>query len=299
MDPLTHALSGAVIRNLGFRRGAALAVLVGAALAPDIDYLTGLWGMDVMLRHHRGLTHSFLALLVVPILVGLLFRKRGEFLYYWMLATAGYGAHIALDVTDSFGARLFAPLDWRAFSMELTYVAEPYIMALFAVSLLISYMRAERAKMATVAAMALLAAFIGVKHHYHDRTEEYLRASMQEYVVEKVSPMPNSTLRWWFVARNDREIRTGIADLFTDSIYVHKTYPRRGQEGAVERSKEYGVVKNFLRFAKYPYAEVQKNGNITVVKWRELSFAYSPRERFTATLDIGEDGKLVQSRIRI
>jgi membrane-bound metal-dependent hydrolase YbcI (DUF457 family) len=299
MDPLTHALSGAVIKNLGFKRKWALAVLVAAAVAPDLDFLTGLWGMDVMLRYHRGITHGFFALLVVPVLVGLIFRKRGEFLYYWMLAAIGYGSHIVLDLTNGYGTRLFAPLDWRVYSAGLTFVAEPYVIALFAVSLLISYLNAERARIVTVATMALLVAFIGVKHHYHEKTKEFLRASMQEYIVDKVSPMPNAVMRWWFVAHNENEIRTGFADLFTDSIYVHKTYPRNNHSRLIESSKEHGVVKNFLYFAQHPYAEVRKNGNITVVKWRELSLAYSPKERFTATVDIGQDGKLIGSKIRI
>jgi len=67
----------------------------------------------------------------------------------------------------------------------------------------------------------------------------------------------------------------------------------------VERSKQYGVVKNFLYFAKYPYAEVQAKGNVSVVKWHELSFTYAPGERFTATVNLDKDGKLISSEVKL
>jgi inner membrane protein len=299
MDPLTHALSGAVIRNFGFRQKAALWVLMATAVAPDIDFISGLWGADVMLRHHRGITHGVLSLLAVPVLVGLIFKKRGGFLYYWFLATLGYGSHIALDLTNSHGTRLFAPLDWQRHAAGLTYLVEPWVLVGFAVSLLAVRLRANRARAVSLVTAALLVFYVGVKHHYHDKTEELLRASLDEYIIEEVSPMPNAFMRWWFIAHSENDIKTGFADLFTDTIYIHKTYPRNNHNYLVERSKDYGIVRNFLYFAQYPYAEVTKNGRINVVKWRELSFGYSSKERFTATLDMGEDGKLINYKVRI
>ncbi len=299
MDPLTHALSGAVIRNFGFRRKAALWVLVAASLAPDLDLVAGLWGADVMLRYHRGLTHSFLFFFAVPVVVGFLLRKRGSFFYYWFLTSLGYGSHIAIDMVDSYGARLFAPLDWHRHAAGLTFIAEPLIILGLFVSLLIAGINVNRARVVSFVTAALMVFYVGVKHHYHEKTEELLRASMDEYIIEEVSPLPNEFMRWWFIAHNGKTIKTGFADLFTDTIYIHKTYPMANDSYLVERSKDYGVVKNFLYFAQYPYAEVSKNGKINVVKWRELSFGYSSKDRLTATLDIGENGDLIDSRIRI
>jgi inner membrane protein len=300
MDPITHALSGAVIRNFGFKKSAALAVLVISAVIPDIDFATGFWGDDLMLRYHRGLTHGVLALLVVPMAIGLIFRKKeGGVLYYWFLATLGYGTHLALDVTNHYGTRLMAPLDWQLVSADLTFVVEPYIIVGFALCILIGYMNADRARTVTFVTMLALVLYVGVKHHYHEKTEEFLRASMDEHIIETVSPLPNDILRWWFIARNGDEMKTGVADLFTEKIYVHKTYDISNNDPAIERSKQFEVVKNFLYFAKYPYAEVQAKGNVNVVKWRELSFAYAPGERFTATVNLDKDGRLIGSEVRL
>ncbi len=67
MDPLTHFLTGACIGRAGFNRKTAYATLAAvlAAEAADIDVLWGLAGPVEMLKHHRGITHTFLAAPVV------------------------------------------------------------------------------------------------------------------------------------------------------------------------------------------------------------------------------------------
>ena len=63
MDPVTHVLTGAVLARTGFNRRAAYATLAMAAAAefPDIDYVWSFFGPIVGLQHHRGITHTFLA----------------------------------------------------------------------------------------------------------------------------------------------------------------------------------------------------------------------------------------------
>jgi inner membrane protein len=68
MDPITHGLAGTTIANLGFKRRFAFWVLIISSIAPDIDYITRIWGEDVFLRYHRGISHGILALFIVPLI---------------------------------------------------------------------------------------------------------------------------------------------------------------------------------------------------------------------------------------
>jgi inner membrane protein len=63
MEPITHFLTGACIGRAGLNRKTAYATLVGvlAAEAADIDVLWGLRGPVEELKHHRGITHTFIA----------------------------------------------------------------------------------------------------------------------------------------------------------------------------------------------------------------------------------------------
>src|ERR1035437_2050955 len=62
MEPVTHFLTGACIGRAGLNRKTAYATLaeVLAAEAADIDILWSLRGPVEELKHHRGITHTFL-----------------------------------------------------------------------------------------------------------------------------------------------------------------------------------------------------------------------------------------------
>jgi hypothetical protein len=63
-------------------------------------------------------------------------------------------------------------------------------------------------------------------------------------------------------------------------------------------SKETVVVKNFLYFARYPYAQIRRDSdNITVI-WRELVYSFIPGEHFIAVVIYGSDGKVADSYFR-
>jgi inner membrane protein len=67
MEPITHFLTGACIGRAGFNRKTAYATLAAvlSAEAADLDILWGFAGPVEELKHHRGITHTFLAAPVV------------------------------------------------------------------------------------------------------------------------------------------------------------------------------------------------------------------------------------------
>jgi inner membrane protein len=67
MEPVTHFLTGACIGRAGLNRKTAYATLAAvlAAEAADIDILWGLAGPVEGLKHHRGITHTLIAVPVV------------------------------------------------------------------------------------------------------------------------------------------------------------------------------------------------------------------------------------------
>ncbi len=67
MEPITHFLTGACIGRAGLNRKTAYATLAAvlAAEAADIDVFWGFAGPVEELKHHRGITHTFIAVPVV------------------------------------------------------------------------------------------------------------------------------------------------------------------------------------------------------------------------------------------
>lgn len=176
MEPVTHFLTGACIGRAGLNRKTAYATLAAvlAAEAADVDVLWSLRGPVEELKHHRGITHTFIAAPVVAaIIVGLVAllhlwwdcRRRSKldaFLqavstptdsgapiplrlqpktvsWFWLYITALIAAlsHLLLDWTNNYGLRPFFPFNPRWYAGSFVFIAEPVLWALLLLALIV------------------------------------------------------------------------------------------------------------------------------------------------------------------
>jgi len=171
MEPVTHFLTGACIGRAGLNRKSAYATLVAvlAAEAADVDVLWGLAGPVEELKHHRGITHTFIgAPVVAGVVVGavwLLHRWRTArrdrssrdpvqkvkapsapppqpVRWGWLYLTALIAAlsHILLDWTNNYGVRPFFPFNARWYAGSFMFIAEPLIWALLFLALFMPWL---------------------------------------------------------------------------------------------------------------------------------------------------------------
>jgi inner membrane protein len=294
MDPLTHALSGAVLHQLGFKRKAALFVLIFSAIAPDLDYITRLWGTDVFLRYHRGITHGILALALFPAIMAFIFRKKGGFFYYYSISFLAYGAHLLMDLTNQYGTRMLSPLDWNQYSLDLTFIIDPYITIGLLLCVIIGKVNKRRAVAAAICTVLLFAVYIGGRAYLQKETKQFLKTKVDANIY-KVYPLPNDFLRWWFITKSGDEIDTGFVDLFTKRVCIQDKYRMDNSDHAIIESRKNRVVQNFLYFAKYPYAEVKTENSKTIVIWKELAYSFMAGESFVAKVVMDKNGKVIES----
>jgi inner membrane protein len=175
LEPLTHFLTGACIGRAGFNRKTAHATLAAvlAAEAVDLDILWGLAGPVQELKHHRGITHTFIAVPVIAaVVVGAVWlwhrwrrsnstRQAGDHAppfsptggeklgvrglppphWGWLYFTALVAAlsHILLDWTNNYGVRPFFPFNPRWYAGSFLFIAEPVLWALFFLALVIPW----------------------------------------------------------------------------------------------------------------------------------------------------------------
>ena len=169
MEPITHFLTGACIGRAGLNRKTAYATLAAvlAAEAADLDVLWSFAGPVEGLKHHRGITHTFIAVPVVAAAaVGVVWlldrwvrawRRRklaaapprtadpgapGPRLpqpvhWGWLYGTALIAAlsHLLLDWTNNYGLRPFFPFNPRWYAGSFVFIAEPVLWALFFLAL--------------------------------------------------------------------------------------------------------------------------------------------------------------------
>jgi len=170
VDPITHSLAGAAIAQLGFKRKGAFWVLLISSIAPDFDYITRFWGVDIFLRYHRGITHGILALFLVPLIIAVIAGFRKGFFYYYFLSFLAYGIHILMDLTNQYGTRVLSPFDWNAYSLDISFIIDPYIsIGLF---LCVILGRFNRKKAALISAVTIILLFSYLGGRYYLRNEQ-------------------------------------------------------------------------------------------------------------------------------
>ena len=137
MDPITHGITGALLGKGFFsdRQGrvATFAATLGAVF-PDVDIVAELASRDPMaiVKYHRGITHSFVALPFFAALLAWLTRwvarRRGIETPSWMMLTLIYGvgiaSHILLDGTTSFGTRMWTPISEKRVAWDLMFIID-------------------------------------------------------------------------------------------------------------------------------------------------------------------------------
>jgi inner membrane protein len=150
MEPVTHMLTGAVLARAGFNRKAAYATAAMAIAAefPDIDILWGLGGPVTGMEHHRGITHTFVALPFEALLITGCFwaihrlrKKAPEAAPNWVWLFFGcwlaLGSHLLLDWTNNYGIRPFFPFNPHWYAGSFVFIFEPVLFAMLLGALLL------------------------------------------------------------------------------------------------------------------------------------------------------------------
>jgi len=137
MDPITHGITGALLGKGYFSerhgRVALFSVTLGSVF-PDIDVFAEAVSRDplAIIRYHRGITHSFVAMPVFAVLLAWLTRwiarRRGiETPSLWILFlayVAGIASHIGLDGMTSFGTRMWLPISSQRVAWDLLFIID-------------------------------------------------------------------------------------------------------------------------------------------------------------------------------
>jgi inner membrane protein len=135
LDNLTHTAIGLFLSRAGLNRLTPLAtpILLVAANVPDIDIVTAGNGSLAYLHYHRHLTHSLLALPVMAIfsvaIVRLVARKPVRWLGAFLAALIGVASHLLLDLTNTYGVRLFLPFSANWVRFDIVNVFDLWIWA--------------------------------------------------------------------------------------------------------------------------------------------------------------------------
>ncbi len=222
MEPVTHMLTGAVLARAGFNRKAAYAVWAMAIAAefPDIDIAWGyVSGPVAGLEHHRGITHTFVAVPVEAAVITagfwLLHRRRkrtpdAPVSWGWLYGgcLVALLSHILLDWTNNYGVRPFFPFNPRWYAGSFVFIFEPVMFAMLLVALLApalfglvnSEVGARREKFRgrgwAIAALVGIAGLYGFRYHERQTAMRMVFEDAPQSLSVFASPHPGNPFLW-------------------------------------------------------------------------------------------------------
>jgi inner membrane protein len=320
VDNLTHTLTALAISHAGLSRKtrfATLTVIAGANL-PDLDVVTWAEGTATYLRYHRGITHSFLGILLIGLAAGLIVYAVGRranpgnkgipLSAGWLLACGliGSASHLLLDFTNAYGVRPFLPFSGRWYAWDIMFIVDPVAMCLLAAGLgvpaLLRLISEEVGagkpayRAGAIFSLTALALLWGMRDVAHRRAVALLDSIQFRQENPRrigVFPSPVNPMSWIGVAETDSAFYVIAVSVLEDRLHpgdaevFHKPEPSPSLDAATKSV----TGTTFLDFSRFPWGQVQDTDDGYAVTFRDLRFAMPRAQRpgFVMTVKLDKE----------
>jgi inner membrane protein len=309
MDILTHGLIGATLSGLFLKRvdpAVATVTLISSSVIPDIDYVVRFWGMTDYLKHHRGITHSILGVIVLSLILAAIIKIFSRSTSYWTflsLCLLGSFVHLFFDLTNAYGTQILLPFSRHRFHLDWLMLVDFPIFFLLIIGLIISWIKRPYAFQIACIVLVIIAVYIGFRAVVQAKAENWVKnypLQNEEKIKYGAYPyfFPPSPFKWWTVMETQDAFYINNLDLLDSDKSKPTRLEKISENEWVEIAKKTKTAEVYLDFAKYPRLEVyQKDGN-WVVEWDDLTFGFFGRKGFLAQIIISEDKKILSESFR-
>lgn len=287
MDNVSHTLTGwALARAAGSRPppGTTLALVLASNL-PDIDLVLEARSDAAYILFHRGLTHSLVGLVVLPVALaaGLWWAYGGRTRFGWLalVSAAGVALHLLYDLVTPWGTMLLFPFSNERFALDWLFIVDLVTWALPIGVLVVSRRRPERGRAAValwlVALLAYAAGAAGAHRHAVSAVVAAERSRGREVAEAIAFPRFGAPWRWSGIGvAPPKALEPRIAVYRVQGIppraVLAARIDRRFGDPWVNRALGTREGQAYLWWARVPVADVEQTNGLVVVTLRDLRF---------------------------
>jgi len=303
MDPATHilaAVAAAEIFTPAEFEPWTVAASVGAALAPDVDFLARRFSHIGLLKFHHTITHSmFSCIFFAALWAGLLTLVSAvPWLMLFLFAVVGATTHILLDIIlHNNGVMLFWPFNRRMVRGGWFLGLNPYtssarcgerrltvclicqahslifnrVFFILVSTALVSLVLWPFRRYIFLTGIILLVLYVFYTIRQKRRAAMLAGESVDN--IDELFPASFNGLEWLAIARYNRGFRTAKIDLKNMSVGEPSEH-RAAPPSLVGSCRNLPSVEAFLDNAIAPFAEESPDGQ--ELWWRDLSYDFSP-----------------------
>lgn len=300
MDPITHAVVGLSIAVLaGEPLAASNPAIIGCmagAVIPDGDIIMQLKGDYVYLKNHRGISHSIPMMFVYAgSITGLLWLLFGNIALWKVLAFALLGcfSHIALDITNSYGAQVLWPLNKKRITVDLLLIYDPMLIIL-CLTIILPY---TRSIIPPYAAVVVFACYLILRFRMKKLAKDIAFDNLggkYEAVRFRIMPSMIGLIKWHFILSTGYEKVIGEVNIF----------PRRFRIIDVKKNLDKGLYKLalstpiagfFSQFTPIFHIDCKKKEGNYIFEFIDLRYYIARDFLHHATAVINKDLEVVTS----
>lgn len=225
MDPVSHALLGAVSAHALARPPRRTAALAGAlgALVPDADVLIQSASDPLLtLEYHRHFTHALpmapLVALAPALLLWLILRRRSAWRDLYVACLLGVLSASLLDTCTSYGVHLLWPFVEQRHAWSIVAVVDPVMTLVLAVGLGLALKQdvGRRSRLALLAVAAYLALGWVQNERVRIAVLEHAAARGHDVARLEVKPTLGNLILWRSIYRSGERyvvdaVRPGVS----------------------------------------------------------------------------------------
>jgi inner membrane protein len=262
----THTFVGFAIARTGLDKWVrnATATAVIASNLPDIDSVAGFWGTAAYLDHHRGVTHAFIGVPVLALLLSaVMCFFSGKFWRTYAVALIAMATHPALDYLNAYGLRPFSPWNGTWYYGDILFIIDPYLDAALVLGLIGGWLWPKRRRIVTLTWLFVAVVYIGVRIELRAMAMSQIQPLVtQLHGVEKSAVLPTmwNPRIWDVIAASQSGVlrfEACMPPCGIDSEIIPAMNSAPSSE-LVTRAATARSASALLRFARFPVTRVER-----------------------------------------
>ena len=322
MENLTHTLVGILLSRAGLNHltPRATAICVVAANLPDVDIVTAASPIDY-LTYHRHITHALPAMPVMAALAVLLvegvhrWRRQGGEAIRWgpafaaaLLATL---SHVALDMTNAYGTRLWLPFDGRLSSWDVLFVVDLWVWVILLFPLFVAFgvrrlgggSRTRWVAPLALTALGVLMAYVGFRTVLHEQVVAGLAGRMYDgHPAVRVAafPIPTEVFRWSAFVETEHAHLIGIVDARNSNEEPKwQRFDKLRETAVLRKARAAPVARRYLDFASYVRTEIESTGDGYWVRFSDFRFRRGEAAGFLCTVELDHELNVTREEFQL
>ncbi|KUO51632.1 MAG: hypothetical protein APF76_13390 [Desulfitibacter sp. BRH_c19] len=275
MDPLTHALAGALVASfsgnpISIADPIFLGVVLGS-MAPDLDIIYQTKGDMAYLKNHRGFSHSFIGFIIIATgIAGVLsfIFPETAFMTVFLWTLLGALSHGFLDFLNSYGAKLFWPFSKKKQNLGILTVFDPILTFIMGASLAGQMLNPMINVIGAISVMAYLA----FRVYMRLRVAWVVKKKYSNFKKIIVIPSVISIWNWHFLLENDNNITVGEVKFLSWAMKIRRSYRKQKNHPVVQAAINSKLGKLFGDFTPIFHVAFQTKPNGHLVSFIDLRY---------------------------